>query len=166
MVALFPFFALLNRKENTMANNLFVLDDGTKEITIENPFHEEICKIHIRPGDLSIIDRYNELTDRFGDIVAPLANVDLKNDGTSETVEGWDTVKKVENDLIERLNRVFDSRDIGNIFKNRNAFSTVGGEFYVERVISMLGDVVQSEMAEENKKVQKRLNKYTNDLKA
>ena len=148
-----------------MANNIFVLDDGTKELTIVNTFNEEICKIHIRPGDLSILDRFNELRDDFGELVAPLRDVEIKNDGTSDSIEGWETIKEVEQGLIDKLNTVFDSKDIGNIFAKRNAFSTTGGEFYVEKVIAMLGDVVAAEMKAENAKVMKRLDKYTKDLK-
>lgn len=147
-----------------MANNIFVLEDGTKELTIVNKYKQEICKIHIRPGDLSILDRYNELTEGFSDIVAPLSGIELNNDGTSD-MEGWQKVKEIEQELIDRLNTVFDSNDIGNIFKNRNAFSSIDGKFYVEHVIEMLGKVALDEMEAENVKVQKRVDKYTKDLK-
>lgn len=149
-----------------MANNrIFVVDDGTVELTITNNFKQEICKIHIRPADLSIIDRFNELTEGFADIVEPLKDLHLNNDGTTEVDSEWAKVKEIEKNLIDRLNSVFDSKDIGNLFAKRNAFSTVGGEFYIEKVIEMLGNVVNQEMEAESNKMQKRLEKYTKDLK-
>ena len=55
-----------------------VVDDGTKAIPIENKFGKEICTIYVRPGDLSIIDRYNEVIKTLPDIVTPLKNLDIK----------------------------------------------------------------------------------------
>lgn len=148
-----------------MANNIFILDDGTQELTITNSFKQEICKIHIRPADLSIVDRFNELTDGFAETIEPLKDLHVKNDGTSDIDEEWAKLKEIEKNLIDKLNSVFDSDDIGNLFAKRNAFSTVGGEFYVEKVIEMLGKVVNQGMEAETSKMQKRLDKYTKDLK-
>ena len=44
--------------------NVFTLDDGTKEITLVNPYGKVICKLHIRPGDVSIYDRYKASRDK------------------------------------------------------------------------------------------------------
>ena len=145
-------------------NNIFVLDDGTKEITVENKFHEEICKIHIRGGDISILDRYNDLVKDFDKMVAPLAEIKLKNDGTTSMDDDWKIVKSVEKQFIDRINTLFDMKDAGNLFKTRNAFSTIGGVFYVEHVLKMLGEIVGQEIEEESKKSQKRIAKYTKDV--
>ena len=48
-----------------------VIDDGTREIPLVNKFGKLICNIYIRPGDLSILDRYEDLTKDFADIVKP-----------------------------------------------------------------------------------------------
>jgi len=144
--------------------NVFVIDDGTKEISINNKFGEEICKIHIRGGDIGILGRYNELLTDFDKLVEPLSTVTLKDDGTSSFEEDWAIVKKVESELIDRINKVFDTKDAGNLFTTRNAFSTINGEFYVEKVIEMLGNIVAQEMQTESQKSQKRLSKYTKDV--
>ena len=146
-----------------MANenkNAFIIDDGTKEITFNNQFGEEICKIHIRSGDISIIDRYQELMKDFDKIVAPLSNVELRNDGSSSFDDDWKVIKGVEKDIIDRINAIFDTKDAGRLFEQRNAFSTIGGEFYVEKVLTALGDVVSKEIAHESELAQKRINKY------
>ena len=145
-------------------NNIFVLDDGTREILVTNKFGEEICKIHIRGGDLSILDRYKELMDDFDKIVEPLSNIKLQNDGTTSFDDDWAVVKQVQSDLIDRINALFDMKDAGKLFEKRNAFSTVGGVFYAERVLNMLGEIVGREIEEESKKSAKRIEKYTKDV--
>ena len=147
-----------------MANNTFVLDDGTKEITFNNQFGEEICKIHIRSGDISIIDRYQKLVDDFDDIVAPLSGVKLRNDGTSTFEDEWKVIKEVEQKIIERINAVFDTKDAGNLFTQRNAFSTINGEFYVEKVLVALGNVVSEEIKHESELAQARMGKWLSDI--
>ena len=145
-------------------NNVFILDDGTKELTIQNNFGEEICKIHVRTGDISILDRYNELLNDFDKIVAPLSGINLKSDGTSSFEEEWKVIKGVEKELVDKLNKMFDTNDIDRLFASRNAFSTIGGVFYVEKVIDMLGKVIADALEQEAKETQKRVEKYTKDF--
>ena len=147
-----------------MNNNTFVIDDGTKSIDFVNQFNEPICTIHIRSGDISIIDRYQELMKDFDKLVAPLADVKLRNDGTSTFDEDWKIIKEVEKNLIERINAIFDTKDAGKLFEQRNAFSTINGEFYVEKVLSALGNVVSNEIAHESELSQKRISKYMKDV--
>ena len=143
---------------------MFTIDDGTKEYVFTNRYGQEIGKMHFRGGDLSILDRYNDLVKDFDSIVEPLKGVRLKDDGTSSFDEDWKVVKGVEKELISRINVLFDSDDAENLFTNRNAFSTVNGEFYAEKVIDALHNVVLQEMEEEGKKREKRIDKYAKDL--
>ena len=124
-----------------MANGIFTLDDGTRELVINNIFGEEICKIHVRTGDISIVDRYNTLLNDFDKIIAPLQNVQMKSDGTSSFEDDWAVIKDVERELIGKLNSIFDTNDINKLFETRNAFSTIGGVFYVEKVIESEQDI-------------------------
>lgn len=144
--------------------NIFVLDDGTKELEIRNPFGEVIERIHVRTGDLSIMDRYNSFVDNFDKVVEPISKMQIKDDGTSDIDEEWKVIKQVEKSLIDKLNEVFDSKDIGNLFKKRNALSTINGEFYIEKVIDMLGKVIAQDIKAETEKSAKRLKKYTEDV--
>lgn len=148
-----------------MANNIFTLDDGTREITVVNTYNEEICKLHIRAGDIGILDRYKGLLADVETMFKPLESLKINNDGTSEIDEDWETIKGVERELIAKINALFDMKDADALFKNRNAFSTVNGVFYAENVLDMLGKIVSSAMEEEGKKREKRIQKYTEDLK-
>ena len=143
---------------------MFQIDDGTKCYQFTNKFGEPIGTMHFRGGDISIYERYNALLDDFDTLVAPLSQLTLKDDGTSNNDEDWAKIKQVESNFIERINAIFDSRDADNLFKNRNAFSTINGTFYVEKVLEALGNVVAQEMAEEQNKSKKRLEKYTKGI--
>ena len=147
-------------------NNVFVLDDGTKEIVLNNNYGEEIAKIHIRAGDYSIIDRYNNLAKDFAEITEPLTKISLNADGTNAFESDWAVLKSVEKDLIDRLNVLFDTHDMGKIFETRNAFSSVGGHFFAENVIEVLGRVVTKSIEEGTKAAEKRTAKYLKDLDA
>ena len=147
-----------------MANNMFVLDDGTQELIITNNYGQEICKLHIRTGDIGIIDRYNDFLKDFDKIIEPISSVHLKTDGTSSFEDEWAIIKSIEKELIDRLNKIFDTEEVGLLFETRNAFSTIGGVFYVEKVIEMLGNIVANAISAEAEKTQKRVEKYTKDI--
>lgn len=147
-----------------MANNIFTIDDGTREITLENPFHEVIAVLHIRVSDIGIVDRYKETVKELEKSIVPLKDISTNADGTATFEKDWDLLKQVEADVIERLNGLFDITNAGDIFKTRNAFSAINGEFFVEKVLAGLGNMIQQSVAEEAAKAQERTDKYTKDL--
>ncbi len=143
-----------------------IVDDGTREIPLTNKYGQPICKIHFRPADYSIIDRYNALIKGLDGIIDPLKSVNLKNDGTATFESDWAVVKQVEASLKQKINELFDMGDgeADAIFERRNPFSSVGGEFFCLRVISALGSVISDAVAEEAKLSQQRMNKYLSDI--
>ena len=150
-----------------MANEvrkMFTIDDGTTPVTFTNQYGQEIGTIHIRGGDIGILDRYELLLKDFDKIVAPLSDIELKNDGTTSFDEDWKKIKGVEKELINRINAVFDMQDGANLFTNRNAFSTINGHFYAENVIKALGDLVSQEIEKETEITKDRIDKYTKDV--
>ena len=146
--------------------NVFALDDGTREITLVNSYNKVICRIHFRPSDISIMDRYNTLTKDFDKITAPLKQIDINPDGTTdENIEdNWAILKKVEGELIQRINALLDSDDANEIFSVRNAFSSINGKFFVEHVIEMLGNVISAYLEEEAELTKARITPYTEDV--
>jgi hypothetical protein len=147
-------------------NNSFVLDDGTKEITLVNPFGKVICKLYIRTSDVSILDRYNALVADFDSIVKPLQDIDLKGDGTVSFDKDWAALKRAESMLIKKINALFDMEEAEDLFATRNPFSSVGGKFFIENVLDVLGQAIVQAIEEEAKLSQKRVNKHLKDLKS
>ena len=93
----------------------------------------------------------------------------MKRDGTPEDDEkfdnSWKIIKDIERELIDRINGIFDMQDADKLFATRHAFSSVNGKFYVECVSDMLSKIVSAAIEDEGKKTEKRLRKYTDDLK-
>lgn len=137
-----------------------VIDDGTREIPLVNKFGKLICNVYIRPADFSIIDRYNVLMKDFENLVKPLENLSLNNDGTAAFEDDWAVLKKVEKDLKAKINELFDMEEADAIFATRNPFSSVGGEFFCLRVLQALEGVIADAIDEEAKLSQKRMSKY------
>ena len=95
-----------------------------------------------------------------------MEQIDINPDGTTdESVENsWAILKKVEGTLIQRINALLDTDDASEIFRVRNAFSAIGGRFFVEHVIDAIGKVITAYMAEEAELTRKRISQYTDDV--
>lgn len=141
-----------------------VVDDGTREIPLVNKYGKLICKIHFRPADFSIIDRYNAMMLDFDALVEPLKNLSLNSDGTATFDKDWQTLKQVENELKDKINALFDMDEADEIFANRNPFSFVGGVFFCLHVLKALQSVIVDAVEEEAKLSQQRMSTYLNDL--
>lgn len=146
-------------------NYVGIIDDGTREIPIKNKFGKLICNIYIRPADISILDRYQRLTDDFEDIIKPLQTVNINPDGTAAFEEEWDALKKAEDVLKKRLNEVFDMEEADEIFKTRNPFSSINGKFFCESVIEVIGNLITDSIEEAYDESEKRMGKYLKDIK-
>lgn len=146
-------------------NYVGIIDDGTREIPIKNKFGKLICNIYIRPADISILDRYQRLTDDFEDIIKPLQTVNINPDGTAAFEEEWDALKKAEDVLKKRLNEVFDMEEADEIFKTRNPFSSINGKFFCESVIEVIGNLITDSIEEAYEESEKRMEKYLKDIK-
>lgn len=141
-----------------------IVDDGTREIPIVNKFGKLICNIYIRPADISILDRYNQLTADFSEIVEPLKKLSIKNDGTAAFEEDWAVLKSVEGELKKRINALFDMDEADEIFAKRSPFSSVGGRFFCENVLEAIGGVIAEAVEDEMEMSKRRTDKYLSDI--
>ena len=137
-----------------------VIDDGTRAIPVENQYGQPICTIHIRPADISILDRYTAMRDGLTEMLKPLEGIGLNADGTAEFEKDWEKLKAVEAAFIERLNNLLDTTESARIFENRNPFSAVGGRFFCENVLDAMGDLIAKAIEDEAAQTQKRIAKY------
>lgn len=141
-------------------SNIFRLDDGTREYVVQNNYGEEICKLHFRPGDISLLQRYEDMKNTLADAFKPLEQLDIKADGTAADEAGINALQEADKLLRAALSELLDSKDIGDIFKKRSPFSSVGGRFFCENVIEMLDSIICSVLAEEAEASRKRTAKY------
>ena len=136
------------------------IDDGTREYEIQNKYGETICKLHFRPGDISLLHRYEEMKDAIADTFKPLEEISLNADGTASTDEGIEALRKAEQEFRAALGKLIDSKDLDDIFRTRNPFSSVGGKFFCENVIEMLDNIIGGVLAEEAEASRARTAKY------
>ena len=156
----------MTEKINKNAFNITV-DDGSVRQPILNKFGDEIGVFYFRPTDIGIIDRYNQTLEKFDDIVAPLEKLDINPDGTSGS--DIDSDIKLFNECAERLydacNYIFGGNMADAFFGKMHPFSIINGQLYCEKVIDALGNFIAASFESENKKISKRVNKYTHGFR-
>ena len=74
--------------ENKILNMNIVVDDGSRRVPILNTDGEEIGAFRFHPTDIGIIERYNAMAERFGEITAPLEELPEAAEGEEVDVTG------------------------------------------------------------------------------
>ena len=138
------------------------VDDGSQRIAIKNLDGEEIGVFRFRPTDVAIIQRYNEVANKFDEILAPLEDVSIAADGTAEdgNDKSAEALNEAEKRLFEACDYIFDGNVSEAFFGKMHPFSPVNGVFYCESVLAKLGDFIAGQFQQETKKINKRLNQY------
>lgn len=137
-----------------------IIDDGTRAYEIVNKFGKIIAVLHFRPGDIAIAERYREMRDDFGNIVKPLAEIDINADGTAADDVAMNALHEADLALRSALAKLLDSDDVADVFSARNPFSSVGGRFFCAHIIDAIGGIVEEVMAEEAEASRQRTSKY------
>lgn len=140
--------------------NIIEIDDGTKEFSIVNKYGQDICKIHIRTSDMSILGRLRAMQDAIPDIVKDLENVDIGNDGKSDDMDAYNVIHTAEVRMAQELGKVFDTDEIMQIFEKRSMFSPMNGQFFVTLVLDALVKEIAASVQEETRKTNERIEKY------
>ena len=140
-------------------------DDGFKEFMI-NDDPKRVIKFN--PSDFSILERYQEALENIKRVHAELSeDVEIKKDvttgeGLNEDVE---LIAKVNKLIREQVDYIFDS-DVADIaFGNQSPLSMVKGVPLFERFITAAQMHIEKELESEMKASQKRVNKYTSQVK-
>ena len=138
------------------------IDDGTREFKIENNYGKEICRIHFRPADLSLLDRFEKISGSLSTAIEPLREIGVQTDGApeDESERGWAAMKQAEAEVIRLYNELLDADDLGEVFKTRSAFSVIGGKFFCEILLEAIGGVIAEAFEEEAKLTRDRIAKY------
>lgn len=109
--------------------------------------------ISFHASDIAIIHRYDE-------VVEYLNKLDLSGLQSSENTS--EELARVENELAEQLNKMFNSDIADPIYGVMSPFAPLSsGKLYIEEIIEKLGDLIETETGARLKKVQSRMSKYT-----
>ena len=145
-------------------DNTVVIDDGTREYRILNRYNQLLAVVHFRPADYSMIDRCNALLKNYRNIAEPLKDISLKSDGSAAFDADWEKLKAAEAELIGQIGEIFDTDEVSAIFAKRNAFSSVGGEFFSYLVVKALTQLVTTAINEEIRLSKQLMQPYLADL--
>ena len=146
-------------------NETLVIDDGTERVPIKNKFGEEIGVFYFQPTDVGIIKRFNEVSDRFQEVVEPLENVNINADGTGNSDDDVIAISEAEKRLYDLCNYLFGGNLSEAFFGKMNPFSPVGGNFYCENALNAVSQYISNRMDSEAKKINARVEKYTHGIR-
>ena len=150
--------------ETNVTKNVIRIDDGLRRVSIENMAGQEVGVFFFRPTDIGIISRYNRLVGEFNTILKPLEKAHLNGAGEAEDPDDEATEKAIA-EATEKLNSLLDELFDGNFseafFGKINPFSPVGGRFYCEAAIEMVGEYIEREFGAESVRMNKHISKYT-----
>ena len=138
-----------------------VIDDGMEEVHITNKFGKPVGVFYIRPTDLGMRDRYDEMMKDFDSVFAPIEDASINSDGTAKDERSEVALKEAKKRLSEKLDFLFDGNFSDAFFGKMHPFSIVGGRFYCENAIEAVGADIGKSMDRETKLVQNRVDKYT-----
>lgn len=138
-----------------------VVDDGTITVPIKNTLGEKVGEFRFNPTDFNIVKRYNKLANDFGDIIKPLSEANISATGEGEDEQSIEILNRVEQQLFEAVNYMFNGNMAEAFFGSVHAFSPVDGKFYCENVLNAVGQFISARFDEEIKQISTRVEKYT-----
>ena len=153
--------------ENNVTKNVIRIDDGLRKVSIENMAGQEVGVFYFRPTDVGIIGRYDKLIGQFDEILKPLEDANLNRAGEAADPADEATSKAIAV-ATDKLNALLDELFDGNFseafFGKINPVSPVGGRFYCEAAIEMVGAYIEQEFGAEAVKMNDHISKYTNQF--
>jgi hypothetical protein len=140
-------------------------DEGYKEFCINN---DESRVIRFNPSDYGLLNRFSDARKAIIKAVEDLQeNIKLRPDGNPlEEFEGAaDLVRNLTSMINEQVNYIFNSNVANAAFGNQSPVSTVKGKFLFEQFLDATGPYIEKEIETEQKASQKRMQKYTGQVK-
>ena len=142
-----------------------VVDDGSVEVPITNTHGKTIGVFYFRPTDFNIVKRYNEIADKFGEVVDPLINANIDTNGEGEDDKSVELLMAAQGRLFELVDYLLDGNASEAFFGSMNAFSPVGGKFYCENALEAVGNYISAKFDDEVKAISARVDKHTHGYK-
>ena len=140
-------------------------DDGYKEFMINDDPNKII---RFDPADFGIIERFNNALKNIEKATESLendVNIDSKGEPLSELEEAAEAVAKVNKLIKEQIDYIFDSPVSEMVFGNKSPLALVKGVPLFERFIMAAKEVIEKEVKKEMEASQKRIEKYTKQVK-
>jgi len=140
-------------------------DDGYKEFMINDDPNKVI---RFDPADFGIIERFNTAMKNIEKASETIKNdIDINPQGEplSELEEAAEAVAKVNKLIKDQIDYIFDSPVSDMVFGNKSPLALVKGVPLFERFIMAAKEVIEKEVKKEMEASQKRIEKYTKQVK-
>lgn len=139
-------------------------DDGYKEFSINN---DPGRVIRFNPADFGIIERIKTAYDEINKAADLDKNIELKPDGTAldEFSKAADVVRDVDNTIREQIDYIFNSPVSDAVFGRQSTLGMVKGMPLYERFLNAVIPVIEKEVGIQQEASQKRIQKYTRQVK-
>lgn len=130
------------------------LDDGTKVYDFIDKDGNIFAKVHIRPSDISFLNRKEAANEKLTQI-----GYQLEAANQAETDEKFNQMfHDAEKDVIDLLSWLFDTTDMTEVFKTYGPFSTdPNGKPFCLMVVEELSKVFEEAIAEEKRLMNDRV---------
>lgn len=152
----------IKNTQNEMVNAMptITIDDGSIDIPIQNQYGERIGVFRFNPADINIVNRYNEVADKFSEVVKPLIDANISPEGEGEDAESVRLLNEAGDKMVELMDYVLNGNSREAFFGKTHIFTPVGGMFYCEKVYEAIGAFISQRFASEVKRVNVRLTQH------
>jgi hypothetical protein len=139
-------------------------DDGYKEFSING---DESRIIRFNPADFSIIERIKVAYDEIEKATNLKEDIELNPDGTAvdELGQAAEIVKSINDTIKNQIDYIFNSPVSEAAFGNQSPLGMVKGIPLYERFLNAIIPVVEKEVKSEMAASQKRISKYTSQVR-
>ena len=135
-----------------------VIDDGSVTYEIKNLKGEVIGEYTFTPTDIGIYERFVQMRNEIDAIAEPLEKMH-----DSMTVEEFvEASVEIKNRIYDAVNKVFGANGAEKLFAKLHPLTPVGGRFYFDRVLEVVGEQINAAYQAETEKFSAHVEKYTN----
>ena len=137
-----------------------VIDDGAVKVAIQNQFGERIGTFRFYPTDVNIVNRYNEVSDQFETILAPLINANIGPEGEGEDASSVEILNEAGDKMIALMDYVLNANSREAFFSKTHIFTPMGGMFFCEKVYDAIGKYISKRFDAEVNRVNVRMKQH------
>lgn len=137
-----------------------VIDDGAVKVAIQNQFGERIGTFRFYPTDVNIVNRYNEVSDQFETILAPLINANISPEGEGEDASSVEILNEAGDKMISLMDYVLNANSREAFFSKTHIFTPMGGMFFCEKVYDAIGKYISKRFDAEVNRVNVRMKQH------
>lgn len=152
---------VIDNVNNTVDEDVIVVDDGYKLITVQNSLGEVIGKFRFNPTDINIVNRYREISEQFNDVLKPLKDAEITAEGEAGDEQSVDLINEAEKRMIELMDYMLNCDSREAFFSKTHLFTPTDGNFYCQNVFDAVGQFISKKFDSEIKKISSRVDKHT-----